>query len=65
MKVDMVIAWVGSVEIPEKFKGKGPFEVSCADVAELVKTNDVAYMNQQEGVLALAIDVKGKGFRQR
>ena len=65
MKVDMIIPWVGSVEVPEKLQGKGPFEVSCADLAELVKTNDVAYLNQNEGVLALAIDVKGKGFRQR
>jgi len=65
MKVDLIIPWVGGVQVPEKFKGEGPFEVSCADVADLVKNHDVAYLNQGGGKLALAIDMKGKGFRQR
>lgn len=64
MKVDMVYAWVG-FEVPAKFRGDGPHEVSCADLAELVQAFDVAYMHRGDGKLALALDLKGKGFRQR
>jgi len=63
MKVDQVIPWVG-FEVPAKFRKDGPHEVSCADLADLVKTYDVAYLNRGER-LVLALDIKGKGFRQR
>ena len=80
MRIDIVAHWMGS-ELPEKFRGEGPFEVAPEEFVALSATYDVALMHerqpmptrrqQQAGVrqapdqVLLALDHPGGRFRQR
>ncbi len=80
MKVEYVFHSVGK-EVPDKFKGPGPYEITFADLAVLILAYDVAFMHARQPELTkrqkqagaipppdrihLVLDDKGKHFAQR
>jgi len=80
MKVDFVRHWLGS-DLPEKFRGAGPFEVMAEEFERLAADYDVAVMHhaqvqptrRERGMgappkpdrVGLWLDVRGGRFRQR
>ena len=76
MKIDSVVSWVGSVALPEKLQGEGPFEVSAQDLEALFARGDVMLFHAKHkeraaGVqplpdqVVLALDEPGWRFCQR
>ena len=80
MKVDKVCMWVGR-ELPEKYQGPGPFEITPEEFESLSKDHDVAIMHDlpmqpsqrqlRQGakpvpsITLLCIDEFGRRFHQR